>query len=105
MNINVLKQSISDTERMLAELKEELEQAERTEPVFILAEQLHDMLCTRNHEEDCGWYYEIHNKKHNWDGNTHSRWITKAQRLQNKCVELNTSVDTVIESFYLVTGV
>lgn len=41
-----------------------------------LAEQLHNQLCHRAHEDMCGWYYEK-----DWSGWTHARYLTAAQSM------------------------
>lgn len=45
-----------------------------------LAMELHGLMCNSNHTDGCGWFYEIENKKDNWESPSHKYWIGKARR-------------------------
>jgi len=45
-----------------------------------LAEFLHDLCCSKNHTDGCGWEWED-SKENKWNGTTHQVWLAKAKRL------------------------
>jgi hypothetical protein len=74
------------------------------EPEWQLAKQLHAMLCTWNHTDGCGWYYEIRNKQDDWTGHAHDQYLTKARMIMHQCDQRKISVDTAIEVYKMVKG-
>ncbi len=87
MSSNKIKDLNDKIEQMRKEL-EELEAAQKEEerltPVYKLAIALHENLCHANHTDGCGWYYEFKNKRHDWDGNSHSWYLEKAVKLKEE---------------------
>lgn len=62
-------------------------------PVGKFADQLHGKMCTWNHTDGCGWFYEFVGKEHDWSGNTHARYLTKAKNIFSR-LENGIKVDT-----------
>jgi len=60
----------------------------RTE-VQKLAEDLHDTMCTWNHIDGCGWWYE------DWSGSTHAKYLERAEKIMKLLP--NTSTYDIIE--------
>jgi hypothetical protein len=67
----------------IKKLKNELDQLIAEEAIYQslsedkkLAETLHKMLCTCNHTDGCGWYYDK-----DWNQAEHKHWLEKAQKL------------------------
>jgi len=46
-----------------------------------IAVMLHKMFCTDNHNDGCGWFYEVSNNIHDWKGFEHSSWYEKAKEV------------------------
>ncbi len=44
-----------------------------------IAIHLHSVQCKQNHTDGCGWYYEIKNKVHDWNGHSHKRYLASAE--------------------------
>ena len=42
-----------------------------------IAEEYHRLTCNYNHTDECGWYYEFHNGKADWNGGEHKRYLEK----------------------------
>lgn len=100
--ITEIATEIARRKQELAELEQKLEEA-KTEPEDIrLARQLHDLLCQWNHTAGCSWYYESKNKKEDWTGYAHDRYLTKARRLTHQCQTKNISTQDAIEIFKMV---
>lgn len=72
-------------------------------PEAKLAEALHDTTCRWNHTDQCGWFYEIHDSVVNWDGHSHSAYLTKARKLRLSLPDV--TVDMVIKIMNVVKGV
>lgn len=53
-----------------------------------LAEALHDTLCTLNHTDMCGWYYEQYNGVADWNGYAHGRYLVKADKLMKQLPDI-----------------
>ena len=48
-----------------------------------LAIKAHDVLCTWNHIDGCGWHYEIDKQgNHSWEGkySAHARWLANVEK-------------------------
>lgn len=82
-NIEQLEADVRRAEKHLRDLREKKEAAEadeiakRQEPLRALAERAHDLCCTYNHTDGCGWGYE----KDSWSGSSHKRWLNKMENL------------------------
>lgn len=100
-----IEADIKKREQELAAAKVALEQAKRESPDKQLAKELHGMLCTWNHTDGCGWFYEIKNKEDVWTGHAHGQYLMKARSLINKCTDHNITFDYAIEIYKLVKGV
>lgn len=64
-----------------------------------LASRLHDCLCTWNHIDGCGWYYE-NDKSYpvpTWEGYAHADYLKRAQTLEERL-----SPDVPIEVIIMV---
>lgn len=95
----------------IASLKAEIDKLEREQALFEslsedkqLAIALHDMKCTWNHTDGCGWYYEISNGSHNWTGHAHESWLNKAKELIKLCAWENVKVESALEILKLGKG-
>lgn len=108
--------SIEDLKAKIA--KEKIESAERIEkfermireeqarqPDQNLAIALHSALCHWNHEDQCGWFYEIRNEVHNWNGSSHSTYLEKAQKLMTHCKIKRISPESALEIFHFIKKV
>ena len=80
-----MTRTIQQIEDDIANLHLEREQAIKAEKAPInqrLAIMLHDKNCRHNHEDACGWYYEIASGNIvNWNGSSHNSWLEKANRI------------------------
>lgn len=105
ITIASLEADIKKREQELAEVKEQLKKAKLESPDKQLAKELHSMLCTWNHTDGCGWFYEIRNNEDDWSGSAHGQYLMKARSLIGKCKEHNLTVEQAINIFNLVRGV
>lgn len=90
--------------KKIAELKSEIEILEAKDKAFMempkdeqLASIMHSMLCTHDHTEQCGWYYEIRSNKPDWTGHAHARYLNKARKVIQTSKEQDVSADVAIE--------
>jgi hypothetical protein len=87
-----LAQRKTELEKLIKEEKEELAKAQaeidNNDPLKQLAIQLHTTLCTWNHTDGCGWYYEVSNERHDWNGHSHKDWLKKAREVSTKLDEV-----------------
>jgi hypothetical protein len=60
----------------IQELEAQVEVLDPSEWDRQFAVQLHDRFCHADHNETCGWYYEI-----SWEGHTHARWLRRATQM------------------------
>lgn len=93
---------IARRKQELAELETQLEVAKNEPEDIQLARQLHNLLCQWNHTDGCGWYYESKNKKEDWAGQAHARYLSKARMLTHQCKTKNISTQNAIEIFKMV---
>lgn len=49
------------------------------EPEKQLAIFLHSKLCHNNHNDMCGWFYEIRDIEDDWSRYEHQHWLSKAR--------------------------
>jgi hypothetical protein len=106
--------TLSNIEKEIADKKAELEALENKAKYFaeqqkyfperVLAEELHGMLCHWNHTDGCSWHYEIENGVHNWTGNAHSNYLSKAKILSDKCGTLGVGVNKALEIARMVNA-
>lgn len=54
----------------------------------LLAIYLHDKFCVADHNDKCGWHWEVNGMKHNWSGIEHSHWLRASNQLINKLKEI-----------------
>lgn len=74
--ITDLQAKIIELQTVAAKLKE---QEKRTTFEQHVAIALHENNCSHNHNDGCGWLYDIHDKLHDWSGNSHQQWWAKAE--------------------------
>lgn len=98
--ISKLTSEIDELKRQAQEMRE----AEK-DPLKLLTEKLHGVLCGLNHTDGCGWYYEIQKDVHNWGGYEHKHWLDKARKLQEICGANGIEPDKALEIFKMVKGV
>lgn len=102
--ISEVERKIAEQKKVLADLEIELKRAKTESPEKSLAKVLHGMLCTQNHTDGCGWFYEFAGKEDKWDGYAHTEYLKKAQKLTRACKEKSINPDDAIEMFKLVKG-
>ena len=80
--MNEFDLKIKQLEKELAEAKAEKKRVEELEFNLsieqLLAITLHDICCRTNHDDGCGWYYDISGGVHIWNGASHANWLHKA---------------------------
>ena len=99
-----IKQRTVQFNQEVKDLEAQLEAVKLESPDQQLAKQLHDMLCTWNHTDGCGWYYEMKNKQDDWTGYAHKQYLGHARKIMHQCVQRKISVDTAIEVYKMVNG-
>jgi len=99
-----IEKEIKKQEKDLAALVAKLVEAKQESPDKQLARELHDMLCTQNHTDGCGWFYEFDNKKDRWIGHAHTEFLKKAEKLTKACSTGSISVEQAIGLFKMVKG-
>ena len=100
-----IEEELRQHKEAISKLEVALEEAKLEPPDQQLAKELHSMLCTWNHEDGCGWYYEITNKKDDWSKDTHGRYLSKARSLMHKCKEQRIDLRTAIDLLKLVKSI
>jgi len=98
MTIALIDKAIADAEKQIIALKEQLRLEKLDSPDQQLAKELHGMLCTHNHTDGCGWYYEMKDKKDDWVGYAHTSWLTKVQTFTGLCAEKDINLADVLEA-------
>lgn len=79
-----MKNTMEDLQERLEQARRDVEEAERamadrnalTEEQR-LAIDLHELLCTANHVDQCGWDYEHGDRM--WDNGTHALYLERAK--------------------------
>ena len=94
-----LRKEAARIEKQLAE--EEAKLALLT-PEQRVAEELHGMLCTWNHTDGCGWFWEFSDGRANWDGNAHETYLKHAKKLIHECNEKGIAVEDVLDHYGMV---
>lgn len=88
-----LQKKLAELTKEVTEIKDELLRREELAPEYRLAEELHNVLCSINHTDGCGWFYEVSNGVPNWHGWAHARYLEKARKL---LVEVNSDPKEVM---------
>lgn len=67
-----------------------------------VAIDLHDALCRSNHDDGCGWGWEIAPAPfgHNWQGWAHKRWLDHAERVIEKFPHLTSDEFIELAEFF-----
>ena len=97
-----LEELRAETARIERQLAEEEAKLALLTPEQRVAEQLHAMLCTWNHTDGCGWFWEISSGRANWDGNAHGTYLKHAKKLIHKCNEKGILVEDVLDHYAMV---
>ena len=99
-----IEEKIKTHKAEMAKLEVELEKAKLESPDHQLAKELHGMLCTWNHTDGCGWYYEMKGKEDNWTGRAHGEYLARAQKLICKCKEEGIKVEAALSMYKMIKG-
>jgi hypothetical protein len=102
--VTEIKKEIAKQKSELEKLQHQLDVAKSESPEIQLAKQLHNMVCSWNHTDGCGWYYESKNGVEDWNGHAHGEYLKRARILIHRCEKENISVDTAIELYKFVRG-
>ena len=100
-----IEEQIKKHQQELIDLETKLVEAKKESPDHQLATELHSMLCTWNHTDGCGWFYEFKNKKDDWTGHAHGEYLKKAQKLIHKCEHDGVPVESALSMFKLIKGI
>lgn len=95
-----LKEDIEKAEQALLKLKQAYDNEQRTlrdNPEHWVGEQLHSLQCRSSHEDQCGWFYEIRDGVHDWNGSTHGCYLTNAKIFVVKCKDHNITPENAID--------
>jgi len=75
------EREIEERESQVEKLEANQEEFDSLPENYKLAEKIHNVTCTWNHTDGCGWFYE------NWKGelrDTRKRYVEKADRVLKK---------------------
>lgn len=72
---------IAKLEKELKILRERQDKFEEKPIEIQVATQLHDILCTWNHTDGCGWFYH----ENNWEEYSHKHYLQKAMTVLDFC--------------------
>lgn len=100
-----IEEKIKQHKADLAKLEKDLVTAKLESPDHQLAKELHGMLCTWNHTDGCGWFYEMKNKEDDWSRPAHGEYLKRAQKLIHICDKDGIQVERAIEMFKLIRGI
>ena len=95
--ISDLQDRISLLEAELNKTRDELDRAQKQDPIYLLAEQLHDRLCKFNHTDGCSWFYEVKGGEPNWTGWAHGKYLAHAQRVTGFCEAHEITVEQALD--------
>lgn len=95
--INDLQDRISQLEADLNKARDELDRAQKQDPIYLLAEQLHDRLCKFNHTDGCSWFYEVKGSEPNWAAWAHDKYLAHAHRLTRFCEAHKITVEKALD--------
>lgn len=103
-SVEKLEADVKARREELERLERELEQA-KSEPADIrLARELHDLNCTGNHTDGCGWFWEMHDKVDDWNARTHYDYLNRARTLIRFCECSSINPKDAIGIFRMVRG-
>ncbi len=71
-----IDKQIQDLKSQIQDLRKEKEKLMSMPPEIRLATFLHVKLCTHNHMDGCGWFYE-----NDWESGEKLRWLRKSTKL------------------------
>jgi hypothetical protein len=98
-----------DNTNKIADLKKQIEKLQAEQAAFEemsdeerLAVSLHDLMCHYNHSDGCGWFYEVKNGVHNWGGQSHQPYFSKARMVTKFCNIHKLTTDSAIELLKLI---
>lgn len=75
-----IESQIAELNKALEKEKQKVEVINKLPPAAQFAIVIHDNFCNSNHDDRCGWYYEIGEfETHNWERSTHAYWLEKAE--------------------------
>lgn len=95
-NREKIQNRLAEIESERAELLAEQERLLNLSEDRRLAEELHSMRCRLAHEDQCGWYYEIHKGVHDWsNGWAHGQYLEMADKVMNLLPDM--SVDDILK--------
>ena len=80
-----LLKEIAERKSELADIQRELESINNMAPEEALAVVLHETTCTSNHTDGCSWGYEVRKGMHDWMGNAHKKYLSKAVKMYKYC--------------------
>jgi len=102
LTIFEIEEKIKKHKAELAQLEKNLDVLKLESPERQLARELHNIVCTLNHGDGCGWFYEMKNQQDDWTGYAHGQYLKKANMLTHKCKQQGQSVEQAIEMFKLI---
>lgn len=95
-----LRAEAAEFEAKAKKLREEAFDADKRQPLFKLADVLHDVLCQANHTDGCGWHYEKEDA-YLKEGTTRNRYYKKAKVFMNALQKIDRTA-TADDAIYLV---
>jgi hypothetical protein len=100
---------MSNNAEKIAKLREEADKLERADAEFNalpaeykLAIALHSTFCRWNHADGCGWFYEQKDGVDDWNGQSHTPYLTKARMVTAFCNRHSITADAAIELMKMV---
>lgn len=86
-----MKKSVEALREEMAKLQAAIERAEREEKELAalplgerVAVTMHDLMCFHDHNEGCGWLYEMRDGRHDFRGSAHQHWLKRATTVINR---------------------
>ena len=86
--IEKYEQELRSVQLVIEKLKQEKKRLAALAPEYALAEYLHSKICTLNHTDGCGWFYEDWNKNNPW---TKTRYLNRAKQIISDIDKLRVS--------------
>ena len=103
--ITDLQDRISQLEADLNKARDELDRAQKQDPILLLAEQLHDRLCRFNHTDGGSWFYEAKGGEPDWTAWAHGKYLAHAQRVAGFCEAHKITVEQALDIHNVVDRV
>ena len=88
--------------KKLGELQKKLDNEREKTFDQQIATCLHGMLCTWNHTDGCGWFYEFKDGKDDWSGHAHNNYLMRAQKLIHHCGGDVAKVERMIDDYTFI---